>query len=353
MPHLLQIEKRPKSSLLLLSSLFFILFNACTPKRNPQASFYYWKSVFRLSPTEKESLSQLQVKRLYVKFFDVDWDYETGQARPVAEIQFSEKMPKTLAVVPVVFITNRTLLEMPERQLPDLANKITDKISSIVQTQQIFPTEIQLDCDWSKQSRDKFFKIVSFIKVKPAYRNIQLSVTIRLHQLKYPGRTGVPPADKGVLMFYNMGRLDGGNTDNSILDLKIARTYLRRLKGYPLPLDVALPVYGWAVLKREGRVVNLLNNVPADSLTDTTLYEQLAEKKIRVKQSHYLHSVYLYPGDQLRLEDVSLTQLQESADLLKPIVNQPKPKIIFYSLDEKNLTRYPPQTLENVVRRFR
>jgi hypothetical protein len=107
------------------------------------------------------------------------------------------------------------------------------------------------------------------------------------------------------------------------------------------------------VLKREGRVVNLLNNVPADSLTDTARYEQLAEKNFRVRQSHYLHSVYLYPGDELRLEEVPLAQLREASDLLQPIVHQPNPHVIFYSLDEKNLTRYAPTDLENVVRRFR
>ncbi len=329
------------------------IFSSCGSKRNPEASFYYWKSVFRLSSVEKQTLSQLQVSRLYVKFFDVDWNDETRQALPVAEIRFAEPVPASLTVVPTVFITNRTMRQIPESQLDDLAHKLVTKLTSMMQEQKLTLSEIQLDCDWSGKSRETFFRLVSLVKTKVAARAILLSATIRLHQLKYIGRTGVPPVDKGVLMFYNIGNLDGSNTDNSIMDLTIARQYLRRLKEYPLPLDVALPVYRWAVLTREDRIVNLLTNLTLESLTDTSRYEPIGEKKIRVRQSHYLQSVYLYPGDELRFEAVSPDQLEEAADMLTPIINQPNPSVIFYYLDESTVTRYAPKTLETVVRRFR
>ncbi len=337
--------------------IFLVLGNllsmGCSPNRQPEASFYYWKSVFRLSAKERKSLKELNVNRLYIKFFDVDWNYETQQALPVAQIQFAENIPNSLAVVPTVFITNQTMLQISEEDLPALAQKLTAKIFAMVAAQHLNVPEIQLDCDWSGKSREKFFKIVSLVKQKLAPKSIQLSATIRLHQLKFVGKTGVPPVDRGVLMFYNMGSLDGLNTDNSILDLNIARHYLHRLKDYPIPLDVALPIYQWAVLKRENRVINLLTHVPLDSLTDTSRYEPLGAKKVRVRRSHYLQSVYLYPGDELRLEEVSLAELQGAAELTEPIVNQPKPHIIFYYLDESTSTRYAPQDLTEVVNRFR
>lgn len=245
------------------------------------------------------------------------------------------------------------MIQIPVSQVPDLATKITTKIHSIADSNYLAIKEIQLDCDWSEKSREKFFLLASLVKKNINRQFMQLSATIRLHQLKYIGRAGIPPVDKGVLMFYNMGSLDGRGTDNSILDLNIARQYLRRLKDYPLPLDIALPIYQWVVLQREGQVINLLTNVSVEALHDTLHFEAVTQKKFRVRESHYFHSLYLYHGDELRLEEISLSQLQESANLLNPIVNQSEPHILFYYLDEKNLTRYAPEDLQKVVNRFR
>ncbi len=329
--------------------LYSCLLLSCRPKRQPEASFYYWKSTFHVSGLEKTHLKQLKINRLYIRFFDIDWNYETHQALPVAPIQFTDSIPVGMQVIPVVFITNRTIVQIPAEQLPSLAEKMTQKLLATCQIQHLNLSEIQLDCDWSEKSQEKFFRLARLIKAKLAGRKVQLSATIRLHQLK----SGVPPVDRGVLMFYNMGQLDGSDTDNSILDLNIARPYLHRLKAYPIPLDVALPIYQWLVVKREDRVVNLLTHVSVDSLTHTSRYEPLTEKKFRVKESHYLHSVYLYRGDELRLETIALPQLQQAAELLQPIVNHPNPHILFYYLDEKNISRYAPQDLENLVSRFR
>ena len=46
-------------------------------------------------------------------------------------------------------------------------------------------------------------------------KEIALSITVRLHQLREPA----PPADRGVLMLYNTGALKAHDTRNSILDL--------------------------------------------------------------------------------------------------------------------------------------
>ncbi|MDJ1466436.1 hypothetical protein QNI19_36630 [Cytophagaceae bacterium DM2B3-1] len=344
---------RSRYHTIVLVTILLFLLQSCSSEHKPHASFYYWKSTFRLSKTDSSYLSQLRVKQLNVKFFDVDWNFEAGKALPVAEIRFTEQVPNELSIIPTIFITNRTMVQIPVSQVSDLATKITTKIRSIADSNHLSIKEIQLDCDWSEKSREKFFLLASLVKKNISRQSIQLSATIRLHQLKYIGRAGIPPVDKGILMFYNMGSLDGRGTDNSILDLTIARQYLRRLKDYPLPLDIALPIYQWVVLQREGQVINLLTNVSVEALHDTLHFEPITQKKFRVRESHYFHSLYLYRGDELRLEEISLSQLQESADLLNPIVNQSEPHILFYYLDEKNLTRYAPEDLQKVVNHFR
>ena len=77
---------------------------------------------------------------------------------------------------------------------------------SILDVNQLnIPKEIQLDCDWNSSTQKKYFNLIEEMKLYPTWENIVWSATIRLHQLKYPKQTGVPPVNKGVLMFYNMG----------------------------------------------------------------------------------------------------------------------------------------------------
>jgi len=54
----------------------------------------------------------------------------------------------------------------------------------------------------------------------------------------------VPPVDKGLLMFYNMGKISPDlNARNSIYNRADAEAYLESLPNYRLSLDVALPVF--------------------------------------------------------------------------------------------------------------
>ncbi len=72
---------------------------------------------------------------------------------------------------------------------------------------------LQIDCDWTTKTAPKYFYFLQQIREKlDAHEDggtfaslAMLSATIRLHQVKYPEKSGMPPVDKGVLMFYNMG----------------------------------------------------------------------------------------------------------------------------------------------------
>ncbi|HSC36507.1 MAG TPA: hypothetical protein VLD19_01500, partial [Chitinophagaceae bacterium] len=93
--------------------LAFLPIMAChSPAKDTKTSehcFYYWKSVFAPGNAEKTALQQLQVKKLYVKFFDVTWQTEDHVARPVARLSIKDTSLRGFTVVPVVFITNETL----------------------------------------------------------------------------------------------------------------------------------------------------------------------------------------------------------------------------------------------------
>lgn len=64
--------------------LILILFWGCGCKKkiDREVSFYHWKSKFKLGEKEVDYLSSLNVKKLYVRFFDVKWIESEKDAFP-------------------------------------------------------------------------------------------------------------------------------------------------------------------------------------------------------------------------------------------------------------------------------
>ena len=331
-----------------------LLIAACqkTFDRNVNAAFYHWKSTLDISAVENNYLKVTAVKKIYLRFFDVDWDGAAGEPLPIAVLNVRKKFLDSFNIIPTVFITNRTFLKITPNEVGELADNVLKKINELA-TQ--FPNhkikEWQFDCDWSPKTQDKYFAFLKAVKSKNQQKKI--SSTIRLHQIKYFEKTGVPPVDRGVLMFYNMGNLEDIHASNSILDLSIAKKYLDNFENYALPLDVALPIFSWGVLIREGRMIKLINNLRASDLTDEVRFLKIDETHFEIIKSTYLQGYYLYEGDILRLESVSVDQLNQSADLLSPLIENTDLNIVFYHLDSMTIINYPHEVLENICNRFR
>lgn len=340
---------------ILIICLASICLPSCKQKtKEVNISFYHWKSNFFLSQNEKSTLKSLEVKRLYVRFFDVDWDNDEQNAKPIAVVNFQQDDLDNIEIVPTVFITNKTMLNIKKNQIDILARKLTRSI--LAKAKKLKNTklqEIQLDCDWSPESKANFFSLLEKIKQITHKKEIDISATIRLHQLKYPKITGVPPVDKGMLMFYNMGNLDGSNSENSILDLSIAEKYLNK-KKYKLPLDLALPIYSWGVLKRRGRVINLLNDVTLDDFKDRKRFEITENNLVKITKGTYFNGVYLYPKDLIRIEKVEIEDLKKTSELLrkKKTIRDEKFYVTYYHLSPQNLKVFSSESLKNIAKSF-
>jgi hypothetical protein len=337
--------------------IILLTFVTCQPARAPrevETSFYFWRTRFQLDAVERQYLKALAVKRLYVRVFDVDWNEYENQAVPVGIISPSDKKPIDLPIIPTIFITNRTIKELPDNQVLDLAQKIKTKALSLaeaISSQKI--SEIQLDCDWSESTRAKYFLLLKAIESQGKDDKIQISATIRLHQFKYPQKTGVPPVSRGMLMFYNMGDVSDNRSQNSILDLKIAQQYLQNASAYTLPLDIALPIFAWGVLSRRHRVIHLLPNLQASDLQDITRYEVAKIGQYRVKKSHYLQGVYVYQGDLIRLEGVEKSQLLQATKQLQNLALPASLRLSFYHLDSHLLRKFSSEDLEQIRHHLR
>ncbi|MEL6355860.1 MAG: hypothetical protein AAFQ37_02905 [Bacteroidota bacterium] len=221
-------------------------------------------------------------QELHVKFFDVVWANDQAEPRARLQIQ-ADSLP--FSVVPVVFITNEVMSRIREEDISQLASDIVTEVLNIwdfkvaknallgalPQKTLQQPYEWQIDCDWTANTRERYFTFLRALRRELSAGSI-LSATVRLHQFRDQSTQGIPPIDKGLLMAYNVGELDQWTTENSQLDTNITANYLKPNVTYPLPLDVALPYFEWGVVFREGKLALLINGIQPSDLIVSPIF---------------------------------------------------------------------------------
>lgn len=332
----------------------YFLFFSCseTTNKNINPAFYHWKTNFQLTDFEKNYLDSLDVQKLYVKFFDVDWDFKKKEAIPKAAINF-KTIPLVEEIIPTIFITNRTFENIALTEIPTLAKRMEKRIYALAEQIPDFSVkEIQLDCDWTMSTKEHFFDLLRQLNLALSEKGVITSATIRLHQIKYFEKTGVPPADKGILMFYNMGDIDNWETQNSILDLEIGQQYFKNFDKYPLQLDVALPLFQWGILFRDKRMILIINNLTETELEDEERFLKIGKNRFQVLKSTYLNGHYLYEEDLIRLENINHFELEKSAQALSKLVQNPAITLSFYHLDSLSISKYPVKNIKSIIESF-
>lgn len=337
-------------------NLFLCLLLLCAACHRPAPrkvtpAFYFWKQTWTGNATEQQYLRQLPARRLYVKMFDIDRDVVTRQPIPVAILQQKVPLPDSVDIVPVIFFMNE-IWEQPDTALAANINKLLEQLCSSIPAHRI--PEIQLDCDWTKGSRDAYFAFIRQLQQQPFFRQHPLSATIRMHQVKYVTASGVPPVDKGLLMCYNMGDLRKEGDHNSILDRKTMEAYIGqdRISEYPLPLDVALPLFDWSVLFKQGRYAGILRNIGDRELNDTLLFARSGNLLYTVKKDSLINGYLLQAGNVVRRETSGSKELEAVATMVSEQRQAHDPVVIFYHLDSVTLYNYPLDELQKIYRLF-
>lgn len=322
----------------------FIFLTACAKKSPPpKVGFYYWKTQFSLNHAELAAIDSLKAQSLYIRIFDVDWDFNTHQAIPKGSQSNQPVFPQGIQPTPTIYITNRTFSHT--NNVDSLAQKILDYTTEILKRWPIKPQKLQLDVDWTATTKDKYFRLINYIKSNGPFDKV--SATIRLHQYKYAKKTGVPPADEGILMCYNTGKIKDWATDNSIATPEDIAPYLKKTAPYPIALGVALPIFSWTIIFRDSSFYKIVSDSDLSWQQDTIHYQPLSANRYAVKSGTFLKGHYLYEGDLLRYESVKPQDLQTIARLLSP--KQPYTEILFYHLDTDNLDHYEWKDLRKTI----
>lgn len=324
--------------------LLIYIFCACKKPHQKEVSFYYWNTQFKLDSTEKKYLSQLQVNNLYVRFFDIV--KENGKIKPNAIIQI-DTTHISENIIPVIFIENEVFRNTDNVSIDDLVDHVTKQIDFICQHSKIkLSNEIQFDCDWTATTAKSYFYFLKKYKEKKQ-QNI-VSATIRLHQIKDKSKTGIPNIDKGVLMYYSTGNPLDFDDKNSILDNKTAENYISNISDYPIPLDIALPIYSWAIVKNEFSETKLLGGVQKRELADTSFFGEIKKDFYVVKQSNYLKGIYLYEDQKIKLETIFPKDLLIATKNIKKNGYKHSNRVIFYNIDAVNLDNFSIEDLNKI-----
>ncbi len=317
---------------------------ACRPRaESPPAhrAFYYWRTTFALTDVEKRALAELHVERIYLRAFDVVWNDGPQLA---GEVVIQAPPPAGIEVVPVVFVRDEVLAKG--------AGALAHTIATELRGKGLVRRELQLDCDWTDKTKDAFFALIE--QVKRELPGVALSATIRLHQVKYRERTGVPPVARGMLMFYNMGKFSADPEARVIFDQASASKYLDRISSYPLPLDVALPIWSWVLQIRDDRVIDLLQATDPDELGKLDFLRADGDRFVATRNA-FLHGVMLREGDVLKVEVTGPAETRAAADMVAPhlpVVEMPR-TVTLFDLSDRNLARHATPTLDQVFRAVR
>lgn len=301
---------------------------------------YYWRTTFRMNDYERNFIKEHNITKVYVRFFDVveNWD---GRIMPVGTMIFIDKVPQDIEIVPTVYISSEAIARYEE-----IKDKMLARIEDMASANGVKYGEIQIDCDWTESSAEKYFAFMKEFKTMLEPKGIGLSTTVRMFQLDYDA----PVADYGVLMCYNTGDIKKWETDNSILDINDVKPYAKKLGGYDLPLSVALPCFSWDVTF--GVEKNLLG-IEYDSydFSDTKRFSKISENKYEIDKDRERDSYYDYwTPCYVRHEEVSLKDILETKDMIVSKMSNAPLQIVLYQLDSVNLSKFSSDDVEEIYR---
>lgn len=331
-------NKTPKAVYSILVT-FFLIMTSCQEKTH-DIHFYYWRSNMTVNDVEHSYFKQLQCKNLYIRLFDVD--IQDSKVLPLAKISTFDKNTLDANYIPVVFITNRSINASKGNE-EQLAKQVYSLITEILKTNNIqAPNEIQIDCDWTTTTRNSYFIFLNALKQQS---KTSISCTLRMHQVKYQEDTGIPPVDKVYLMCYATANPGDKNIDNSILDIALLKDYTKNINNYPLNMDIALPIYSWAVVTNHLGKIKLINAISIKDL-DISQLKKISNNTYKVTEDFIFRGMYLNKGFIIRQEGISPSLIKQAKTYLSEKLKKDY-NIVYYHLDSVFLDRFTIDELKN------
>lgn len=342
--------------ILLIGVLAFLLISCKTDNKveHVERAFYYWKSDDSMEDYKtRDNLKSTAVTKLYIKYFEVDYSETLGNF-PYDKTglgRYSVEYFKDSKIVPTIFIKNEIFQFNQEKDLDRLADNIVflvDKYSKEKLDKMSIENEIQIDCDWTKSTKEKYFYLLK--KIKELSKK-EISCTLRLYPYKYPNIMGVPPVDKATLMCYNLIKPLTNKDKNSILDYDELKLYLDQKRSYPIHLDIALPVFYWTHFYHDNQFVGLTKLSSADLEGFTKPIKPMWYEV--TKDTTFGYRDYYRIGDQFKCEEVSTETINKAIALIKKNVSLDKnTTIALFHIDFGTFNKYKNEEISSFYDSF-
>lgn len=362
--------------------LFASVISSCSDKQTDKSNrhaFYYWQTSIDSFNWGDSIYQSLDVDRVYLRLFDVDWEEETQLTIPVSPLRFDYfSWNKDTELVPVVFITNNTFKKISKEQSIELAHqvhrKMTNMTASLIRASSLPYNEsynsedpyrvlsrnfdeqlkrdsayvanmatvkqVQFDCDWTETTKNNYFAFLD--ECNKLFKDKEVTSTIRLYQYKYPDKAGVPPVKRGMLMCYNAGNIKDPETKNSIFNIAEIKSYLSD-NDYKLPLDYALPTFEWGVLFQNGKFANILSAEELRAKHGNQLNfesESLARATEEFVYGDDYNGILIREGDEIRIETSNMEDVQEIAKWISENKNNKEAILSLYHLNNYDLEQH-------------
>lgn len=336
----------------LLYTLIIALLVSCNSQEkrtlDEQNSFCYWKTTFTFDDRDNNIWKQTTADHMYVRYFDVGWDGITNQAKPISTILAGNDSLPCKHITPAIFFSNSVFEKSTKEQLDTLATRIKSRIE---QTDEQFATqdftskysEILIDCDWSKGTKDKFFYFIE--KLKEEIPEKEITTTLRLWQYKNQTVAGIPPVKRVLLMCYNLQAANEYDIENSIVTLDEIKKYVTGV-SYPLKTDIALPIFSWGVIFRNKEFKGVIRNASVENYSNNKQYTQIVDNRFRLNEEMVIGDFFARPGDEIRIEALSKKELRElSQYVLSEIKTDKYSRITFFAWDTNYI---PTDEIKNI-----
>lgn len=324
-------------SIIVLVTSFLCFSLSCRQKEkaSKQISFYYWKTTYAPSPFELKYLEDQKVNRIYLHCFDIVAENELPL--PQGVLIWKQKPLSSIEYIPVVFIENKVFIESSTAGLDSLCDKMLHLCKQIFSDQDLKVNEIQIDCDWTASSKENYFHFLQRVKKN----GLIVSNTLRLYQYKYRKESGIAPTDFATLMCYNMGSMKDAKAGNSILNQNDLQAYLKGQPLYPVPMNVALPIFNWTLLYKGHHFEGILYKIPQ---TENGNWKKVNDGVYVCSRDYFDISCerIFYAGEQIRVENISPQQLSDAKKTIHQYVDNTKNEIIYFDLDSAKLQRTLP-----------
>jgi hypothetical protein len=114
---------------------------------------------------------------------------------------------------------------------------------------------------------------------------------------------------------------------------------------------VALPLFDWKVLFRNGKFKSLINDMP-DGILSTALFKKSGNEFTALQDSIVL-GYEIKKDDVLRNEQCDYNEILKTAELISEKISNKNLRVSLYHLDTLTLKKYSNHEMENIFNALR